>query len=92
MMYGPLVLAGLMGRDGLTTEMIYGHEGPSMSGHFANAAMPRIESGKGKDWVEKTDAALRFRTAGQEAAMELKPLYQVLDERYTIYWQTSEKA
>ena len=89
MMYGPLVLAGLMGRDGLTTEMIYGHEGPSRGGQFTDAAMPRIEARKGGEWVEKAGGPLRFRTAGQARAMNLKPLYQVLDERYTVYWQVN---
>jgi len=92
MMYGPLVLAGLMGRDGLTPDMIYGHEGPGRSGHFSGAVMPKIETGKGAAWVEKTTEPLRFKTAGQATDLELKPLYQVLDERYTIYWQVNGKA
>ena len=91
-MYGPLVLAGLMGRDGLTAEMIYGNEGPSHGGRFTDAGAPRIEASKGVAWVEKAGEALHFKTAGQQAGMELKPLYQVLDERYTIYWQVNGLA
>lgn len=92
MMHGPLVLAGLMGRDGLATEMIYGHEGPGHGGKYTPAAMPRIAPPKAGAWVEKTPEPLRYRTAGQPLPMELKPLYQVLDERYTIYFQLDGKA
>jgi DUF1680 family protein len=92
MMYGPLVLAGLMGRDGLTAEMRYGHEGPSYTGQFSDAKLPRIEAGKSGAWVEKAHETLRFRTAGQNEAMDLRPLYQVMDERYTIYFEVDRKA
>jgi hypothetical protein len=92
MMYGPLVLAGLMGKDGLTTDMIYGREGPSYTGKFTDMPMPRIAAADGATWVETKGEPLRFKTAGQNAAMELKPLYQVLDERYTIYFQVDRKT
>jgi len=91
MMYGPLVLAGLMGREGLTPEAIYGHEGAGRAGQVTNAVMPRIEAGKESAWVQNSGEPLRFKTAGQTQAMELKPLYQVIDERYTIYWQINAK-
>ncbi|WP_420239742.1 beta-L-arabinofuranosidase domain-containing protein [Telmatobacter bradus] len=91
MMYGPLVLAGLMGRDGLTTEMIYGPTAPAHTGKFSSAILPRLRNVNGA-WVEKTHEPLRFRTAGQLSSMELKPLYQVMDERYTVYWQVNGKA
>ena len=92
MMHGPLVLAGLMGRDGLTQQMIYGHEGPSHGGKYTDAVMPEIAAEKGGAWVEKAGEPLRFKTVGQPVAMDLKPLYQVLDERYTIYWHVNGKA
>ena len=92
MMYGPLVLAGLMGKDGLTTDMIYGSEGPSYTGKYTDAPMPRIETGKTAAWVEKAGEPLRFKTATEAGTMELKPLYQVLNERYTIYFEVDRKA
>jgi DUF1680 family protein len=92
MMYGPLVLAGRMGRDGLTNEMIYGHEGPSQGGRFTDAVMPQIDANKSDAWVEKTDEPLRFKTKGQPVVTELKPLYQIRDERYTVYWQVNRKV
>jgi DUF1680 family protein len=89
MMYGPLVLAGKMGRDGLTEEMQYGPTGPAHSGHFTDATMPVIDEARNGAWVEKADEPLRFKTAGQRTAMELEPLYRVMDERYTIYWKVN---
>jgi DUF1680 family protein len=95
MMYGPLVLAGQMGRDGLTNEMIYGDEGPSFTGKFTDAPMPRVKARGSNAWVEKGTAPLKFKTAAAVAQtnspMEMKPLYQVLDERYTIYFQIDRK-
>jgi DUF1680 family protein len=91
MMYGPLVLAGTMGRDDLTTDMIYGHTTPARTGKFSDAVLPHIESANGQ-WVEKTSDPLRFRTAGQLEAIDLKPLYQVMDERYTVYFQVNGKG
>jgi DUF1680 family protein len=91
MMYGPLVLAGVMGRDGLTNDMIYGHTTPERPGKFSDAVLPHIESANGQ-WVEKTSDPLRFRTAGQLEAIDLKPLYQVMDERYTVYFQVNGKG
>lgn len=91
MMYGPLVLAGTMGQDALTTDMIYGQTTPSRTGKFTDAVMPRIEAVNGA-WVEKTADPLRFRTAGQLQTMQLKPLYQIMNERYTVYWQVNGKA
>jgi hypothetical protein len=30
---------------------------------------------------------LRFRTAGHASDFTLKPFYQVMDERYSVYWR-----
>ncbi len=38
------------------------------------------------------EGELRFRTVGQLKEMELKPLYQVMDERFSVYWQKAHKA
>jgi hypothetical protein len=51
--------------------------------------MPVIDEARNGAWVEKADEPLRFKTAGQRTAMELEPLYRVMDERYTIYWKVN---
>jgi DUF1680 family protein len=92
MMYGPLVLAGLMGRDGLTTDMLYGKEGPAHSGQFTEAPIPRAAAPNSGPWVTKAGDRLHFDAVVSDQAMPMKPLYQVYDERYTLYFQVDRKA
>jgi hypothetical protein len=97
--YGPLVLAARMGRDGLSRDMIDAGQGPDM-GRLPALSMPSFEApaetGREKEavsWVKKTgDGELCFQTAGQAKETKLKPLYQVMDERYSVYWQKARKA
>ena len=98
--YGPLVLACQMGRDGLSRDMIEGSLGPKMD-RLAPVPMPKFETGhdagketkNGVQWAKKNeDEELRFRTAGQAQDFGLKPLYRVMDERYSVYWQRGSKA
>jgi uncharacterized protein len=98
--YGPLVLAAVMGRDGLSRAMIDGPSGPKMD-NLAPLSMPKFAAGlqasqaarSGLAWVRKTDEGeLRFTTIGQAQDFTLKPLCQVMDERYSVYWQRMPKA
>ena len=95
--YGPLVLAAEMGRAGLSQELIEGSMGPKLDG-ISPLAMPQFdaasEAGKaGVAWIRKSDDAdLRFHTSGQTQDFALKPLYQITDERYSVYWQKWSKA
>jgi len=90
--YGPLVLATCMGRDGLSRDMIDAGQGPDMA-RLPSLPMPQFEAGKEGFWVKKDgDGDLSFRTVSQAKEMELRPLYQVLDERYSVYWQEARKA
>jgi DUF1680 family protein len=90
--YGPLVLAACMGRDGLSRDMIDAGQGPDME-RLPPLPMPQFEAGKEGVWVkEDGDGDLSFRTVSQAKEMELRPLYQVLDERYSVYWQEARKA
>jgi uncharacterized protein len=87
-MYGPLVLAGRFGNEGLTHNMIYGPSGPRVR----PGASPEVRSaGKvGLDWVEPAPSGkLAFQLAGQTEKTQLRPLYQILDERYAVYWKVN---
>jgi DUF1680 family protein len=91
-MYGPLVLAGSMGREGLDEKKIYGPNGPWDEHDHKNFPMPELKaaSGQAGDAVHRVSGGdLRFETTGGSSTMQLKPLYQVLDERYTVYWKVS---
>jgi len=98
--YGPLVLAAEMGREGLSSAMIDG-PGRAEMDRLPALPMPKFEAGaesgnaakSGVAWVKKGDEGeLRFRTVNQARDFSLKPLYQVMDERYSVYWQRPAKA
>ncbi len=89
-MYGPLVLAAQMGTAGLTEKMIYGDSGPDDE-HDKPIAMPAVAAA-GAEWFEKVpDEPLQFRTIGT-GSTKLKPLYQIMDERYSVYLKINKKA
>jgi DUF1680 family protein len=90
-MYGPLVLAGRLGTKDLTKAEIYGPLGPDEK---KTIPVPAIAgSGESADWMEPVKGqTLRFRTAGQASAVNLVPLYQLFDERYTVYWKVNRKT
>jgi len=95
-LYGPLVLAGDLGTVGLKPELITGPSAPELGWEaeqktrVAPVEVPAFES-KGANvdaWVEKT-GPLQFRTKGQKANVDLKPLNEIFDRRYAIYWKLS---
>jgi DUF1680 family protein len=89
-MYGPLVLAARMGRDGLTEKKIYGDSGPDDE-HEKPIPMPQAAS-SGAEWFERVPGeTLQFRTVGAES-VRLAPLYQIMDERYSVYLKVGGKT
>jgi hypothetical protein len=90
MMYGPLVLVGRLGKEGLTKEMIYGPLGPDET---KTIPVPEIKAANNSTaWVQKqSGSALDFSTADQATNLSLTPLYKLMDERYTVYWKVKNK-
>jgi len=84
-MYGPLVLAALLGTEGLTTGMIYGSSGPD----GGERGMPMPEVTEPEIWFERTEASpdfsLRFRSKGRGPIHTLVPLSEIMDQRYSVY-------
>jgi len=94
--YGPLVLAARMGRDGLSQEMIDAGQMPDLD-RLPSLQIPKFDAsadtGSEPKWVKKTgEGELRFKTVGQMKDFELKPFYQVMDERFSVYWQKANKV
>lgn len=92
-MYGPLVLAAEMGRDGLTEHMIYGDYGPDE--RHKSVPMPEVSAvaSNPTGWLEKSPhGGLKFQTVGQSQQMSLIPLYKLLDQHYSVYWKVKLKA
>jgi hypothetical protein len=89
-MYGPLVLAGRLGSEGLTKEMFYpGAPTVPRGGAIPVPAVVAAADGP-EGWVKPASTApLTFETVGQASQFTLIPLYKVLGERYAVYWKTS---
>ena len=95
-LYGPIVLAGRLGTDGLTEQMQYDAdkgntelapprarpEGP-MEADVQTADAVRTAA-----WIEPVKGQpLTFQTVGQKNATTLIPLNRIFGERYGVYWK-----
>jgi hypothetical protein len=92
-MYGPLVLAAQMGKEGLTQKMVYGDYGPDE--RHKNIPMPEVSTAANQptSWFEKASGGgMKFQTVGQTQTTSMIPLYKLLDERYSVYWKVNTKA
>ena len=90
MMYGPLVLAGKF--DGVTKEMLYGEYEPKPKDQYK---VPEIvaDANKPTAWVEvDSRQPLTFRALGQSQPISLVPLYQIIQNRYAVYWKVNNKT
>jgi hypothetical protein len=88
-MYGPLVLAALLGTEGLTTSMIYADSG--RRNQAPGYGLPQVAA---KDiWAMRVEGSkehpLCFRTTGSTPPQTLVPLNQVMDERYSVYFRNT---
>jgi len=95
-MYGPLVLVGRMGTEGITAENRRAEPTkPRTVPEFKDPAPPpapqiRAASGDVTSWVAPVPGkSLEFTTKGQPTTMAMAPLYRVFDERYVVYWAVS---
>jgi hypothetical protein len=95
-MYGPLVLVGRMGTDGITAANRRAEPTkPRTVPEFKDPAPPpapqiRAASGDVTSWVAPVAGkSLEFTTKGQPTALTMAPLYRVFDERYVVYWTVS---
>jgi uncharacterized protein len=89
-LYGPLVLAGDLGNQGLTEDLIVGTNSPPMR-RAPSIDVPEFRAA-GPDpasWIKPGDQPLSFRTTGQRKDVTLVPLQTLFDRRYSVYWQVS---
>jgi uncharacterized protein len=92
-LYGPIVLAGKLGRQGLTYDQMYGDPKDAMNNYYLQGKpvpVPdfRASSGDPAAWIKPVaDQPLTFRTTGQAQDVTLIPLNQLFEERYAVYWR-----
>jgi DUF1680 family protein len=91
-LYGPLVLAGDLGADGLTEDLTVG---PRVSGPPLRRApalsIPALHapSADPGSWIKPGDRPLTFHTTAQAKDVTLTPLNSLFGRRYSVYWQVS---
>jgi uncharacterized protein len=93
-LYGPLVLAGDLGTEGLDQSRIIGPSAPPMRAGGQNVPPIEVPTFKaaGPDaasWIKPGSAPLTFRTTGQAKDVTLVPLNSLFGKRYSVYWQVS---
>lgn len=91
-LYGPLALAANLGAGPADGPSRVIHSGDTVPKNLPKSdPLPKAEataSAKTDQWVKMESAGeLRFSAAGEGEKYELMPMYQIRDERYSIYWQ-----
>jgi len=91
-MHGPLVLAGDLGRKGLTEEMQRGGDNPPDMPKPPEAPQFVAESRDPRSWIEAAGRTpYMFRTKGQREDVSMLPLNRIIDQRYGVYWRVTPK-
>ncbi len=88
-LYGPLVLAGDLGAEGLTENMIIGPNAPRPQRLPLEIPSFRAAGADPASWIKPAEKPLTFRTVGQQKDVTLAPLNSIFDRRYSVYWQVS---
>ena len=96
LLYGPLVLAGELGRDGLSEAVRYGPSAPPMR-RVPPLEVPALVTDAGKLIASVKPApgpgpSFRTEGVGRPRDVTLIPFYKAADERYTVYWKVSTPA
>jgi DUF1680 family protein len=95
-LYGPVLLAGDLGRDGLDEARRYGPSAPPL-GRLKTPVVPAFVTDRAKllSAIRPVPGSpLTFRTSGigQPHDVTLVPFYRAHDIRYTVYWRTYTPA
>jgi hypothetical protein len=95
-MYGPLVLAGRLGTEGLTAQTLRAEPTAPRTVpeyHLDPIAAPGfvVDHSDPPDWIAPSGTPLAFHTIGQARDIDFVPLYRLFDERYAIYWRLTRR-
>ena len=94
--YGPVLLAGDLGHEGLSEKTRYGMTAPELA-KLPPVTIPALVVAD-SDPIARIRAvdgqALTFRTEGlaQPQDVTLRPFFRVTDARYTVYWRLYSPA
>jgi len=95
-LYGPIVLGGDLGKEGLDDARRYGPSAPQM-GRIKPVQVPAFvcDLKAVLASVKPVEGApMNFRTSGigQPADVTLAPFYKMADDRYSVYWKVYSAA
>lgn len=88
-LYGPVVLAGDLGAEGLTESMIIGPNAPRMRNFPITVPAFQAKGSDPQSWIRPGDKPLNFRTTGQAKDVDLAPLSSIFGRRYSVYWKVT---
>ncbi|HEY1209332.1 MAG TPA: beta-L-arabinofuranosidase domain-containing protein [Terracidiphilus sp.] len=91
-LYGPLVLAADLGPGPADEANRVIHSGETVPKNLPAASpLPKVAAtpdANPKQWIQvESPSELRFTAAGENAKYQLMPMYQIDDQRYSVYWQ-----
>ena len=88
-MYGPFVLAGQLGAQGLTEELTYTTENwwSFPRDKVADVPFLVVDSDDPGDWIRPVeDQPLTFRLTAQDHKVTLVPYHRLFGQCYAVYW------
>jgi len=97
LLYGPLVLAGDLGREGLSESVRYGPSAPPMR-RVTPVEVPALVVADPQGLLASVrpvpGAPIGFRTEGigRPRDLSLIPFYKASDQRYSVYWNVYTPA
>lgn len=91
-LYGPLVLAADLGAAPAGEAYRIIHSGDTVPKNLPAASpLPKSTVGSGAktdQWIQiDSKQDLRFTAAAEGGKHQLMPMYQIVDQRYSVYWQ-----
>lgn len=94
-LYGPLVLAADLGPAPADGPMRVIHGRDTVPQNLpVSSPMPKVAGAQGTDtkhWIQVASATeLNFTCSGEDQKYNLIPMYEIRDQRYSIYWQTGD--
>ncbi len=88
-MYGPLVLAGELGKEDVPRVKA----GEASMMEPVDAPVLIADSDDLNKWIQPVEGKrLTFRTVGQNEDVALIPFYQLFDDRYALYWRVYQRG
>jgi DUF1680 family protein len=97
-LYGPLVLAGRLGTEGLVPAVLRAgptapRTVPEYQAEPVAAPAFRVRADDPAAWIRPVPGRpLEFRTVGQSRDVTLVPLSSLYDERYAVYWRVTRAS